>query len=1154
MGNLPSRIEYTPCHFDEKNKLRDADIEDKYRNCQYKISIPLVLNSRKRPEFDSLTIQTLHEGQLRQAIIFNGVTTAHRDENYCPDRKHTGEFIFLLAAKYKYDLLIGMEDDNAGFLHTDEIKSLNNEGLTKVPLQIYRGLEKFSNENIFIKKFLFEHYQLFHLLCRLGKGGESKKDIDLMLWLNVLPENIGFHIKEQVVDGEVLRKQLKKLFPARCLNVGLKKGFAQRHIDNDTKQKSVNLANPKPAATLLADPRIKEFKSQLKDDAEKHLAEKLHYKNRKDYQSLGVEIGLIKKSNSKEEGPGYDHNRTWDNFDDSKLKSSDGVYILSSETGSGKTTFLRQLQLTILEETELIPLFIEASSAATLDYRNKNTNNFLEGVAKLFNGYLQNKHEYDFLQKHLDNVVFLIDGLDQIVGTGYRNLINNLTDVIEDRLIITSRPFAAIGKEEDSKIKFLRLKPFSENEMEIYFDAKFKRAKELCRTCPEMIRVPMLAYMVRYLIEEGEDKNIKNRTQIYQAFVNHVLEKHYSDKLNSDPQQKLEIRESLGEISYRAIVNDPPFLQRIPLEFAVKHVNRNVRIDDFLKSGIVQSIVNRTHVNKKYLYFSHQSFQEYFAAEWIVSKSVAEERILREKWNPKWKEVIKFLVGLEGQSIITRISTEKDNPIHSQLFLSAKLISETEVHPKLRDGILLKLEGFVEDPLFTGDALRHIIYAGGIRAIIKFLNYPKDSDVRVSAMYALGEVEFIIGDGGIDRFANSLLKIVRDKSEGDRVRRPAIGVLGKLGCKREDIAKCLWEIAGDRDEDNEVRRTALEKLKDEAIENLIDAFLKSVEDRNEDDDVRRSAITFLGKLECKRDDVINCLLKIAGDRDEDNEIRRSALEFLRQLECRIENIANCLLEIIKNKDGDHRLWSLAIWALGNVKDKVKSEIIEEAIGCLLKIAKTKSENNLVRCPATRGLWELEGRIEDVANCLWEIAGDRDEDSEVLSSVIFALGKLEYRTKKSITCLLEIIKNKDGDRRIFSLAIRSLGELKDKVRDDVMEKIIDEAIEESLNRLLEIAEDENESSWFRSTAIVAFEKLECRIEDVANCLLKIAGDRDVRITAIITFRELRGKISDEVMRKFVAKLIKFHNFWAYQLLKTLYEEGKLEFLPALFIGK
>ena len=195
MGNLPSRIEYTPCHFDEKNKLRNANIEEKYLNCQYKIIIPIVLNSRKKPEFDSLTIQTLHEGQFRQAIIFNGTTTAHNDEDYYPDAKHTGEFIFLLAAKYKYDLLSGIEDDNAGFLHTDEIKSLNNEGFTKVPLQIYRGLDKFSDDNVFIKKFLFEHYQLFHLLCCLGKIGGTKKDIDLMWWLNVSPEDIEFRIK-----------------------------------------------------------------------------------------------------------------------------------------------------------------------------------------------------------------------------------------------------------------------------------------------------------------------------------------------------------------------------------------------------------------------------------------------------------------------------------------------------------------------------------------------------------------------------------------------------------------------------------------------------------------------------------------------------------------------------------------------------------------------------------------------------------------------------------------------------------------------------------------------------------------------------------------------------------------------------------------------
>jgi len=49
---------------------------------------------------------------------------------------------------------------------------------------------------------------------------------------------------------------------------------------------------------------LKQFRKRLKEEAETHLAEKLHYKSRKDYQSLGVEIGLIKKSNSKGESTG----------------------------------------------------------------------------------------------------------------------------------------------------------------------------------------------------------------------------------------------------------------------------------------------------------------------------------------------------------------------------------------------------------------------------------------------------------------------------------------------------------------------------------------------------------------------------------------------------------------------------------------------------------------------------------------------------------------------------------------------------------------------------------------------------------------------------------------------------------------------------------
>ena len=44
-----------------------------------------------------------------------------------------------------------------------------------------------------------------------------------------------------------------------------------------------------------------------------------------------------------------------------------------------------------------------------------NINSFLREIAGLFEGYLEEGDEQEFLRRHLDKMVFLVDGLDQII-------------------------------------------------------------------------------------------------------------------------------------------------------------------------------------------------------------------------------------------------------------------------------------------------------------------------------------------------------------------------------------------------------------------------------------------------------------------------------------------------------------------------------------------------------------------------------------------------------------------------------------------------------------------------------------------------------------------------------------------------------------------
>jgi hypothetical protein len=75
------------------------------------------------------------------------------------------------------------------------------------------------------------------------------------------------------------------------------------------------------------------------------------------------------------------------------------------------------------------------------------------------------------------------------------------------------------------------------------------------------------------------------------------------------------------------------------------------------------------------------------------------EKVLEEMWNPKWREVIKFLAGLKGEEIIEKIypGPEKDNVIYSRLFLAAECCLEVkEIRKTLRERIINQLRELID--------------------------------------------------------------------------------------------------------------------------------------------------------------------------------------------------------------------------------------------------------------------------------------------------------------------------------------------------------------------------------------------------------------------------------------------------------------------------
>jgi hypothetical protein len=469
-----------------------------------------------------------------------------------------------------------------------------------------------------------------------------------------------------------------------------------------------------------------QLRKKLCAEAKRGLSEKLHDQE-SDYQPLAMQIGSV--PDTQPTGSNFldpesrprpeDHNRSWKDFDSDELLHLQGAYILSSETGTGKTTVLRYLQLKILDQGQFLPIFVHASDLEGLKFENRDS--FISHLVELLEPELPKAQVAAFLKKHVDRIKLLVDGLDQIEGAGtkYRDLLGKLLSSFGKNLIIASRPFAVISREQDTTVKFLRLKPFSSNAQKSYFGEHYKRACELCRSCPELMAVPMLAYMVRPLIEEGRDENVRNRTDLYNAFIDYVLTQYTHDNIVSDEDVETDVREAIADICYRALARKSPHVQKIPVAFCHKYAKKHdTSVVKLLKHGLVSLIIDRTRGTDEFIYLSHQSFQEYLAAEWASRSESRTQRILDEMWNPKWKETIKFLAGLIGEDFIRQIYSPgcQDNCIHSRLFLAAECAAETSLTDHFENSLINEL-GDLTDDHFAYDAFTSLVKMGSKRSL-----------------------------------------------------------------------------------------------------------------------------------------------------------------------------------------------------------------------------------------------------------------------------------------------------------------------------------------------------------------------------------------------------------------------------------------------------
>ena len=691
------------------------------------------------------------------------------------------------------------------------------------------------------------------------------------------------------------------------------------------------------------------------------------------------------------------HKRRWETVDLVHLTPPKKNYLLSSDVGTGKTTFIYWLAMELAKKIpDILPLVISCSeleSSGAMHWSD------LKRWLIHSHDYIFKKDLEDFLEWGREgHFVFLFDGLDQIKSRNYTDLARKTFAIAgRNSVLITSRPSAVLTLEDDRSIQFLRLKPFSSENQRLYFGGAHTKAMAIAQFAPELARIPMLAYMIRTLIDEEKTEKLETRTEVYKKFIEHILCKHEPINAISAQHRFLtwKVERGLRALAYTALTQPEPQIQKIEENLAFGVMGGDA--EELHRFGLVNHVLDK---GKHSFLFTHQSFQEFLAALYLAEDKHQDEmhRVLAERWNPKWEQVIRFLVGLTGEQTLEALIKGTENAIYTNLFLAASCLCEVKTVSTINiKRIELGLVPLVAQIPFRQDALRAISLGGCksnpldsvlIEALLKQLNVRNMSDQE--------EIAEVLGKQLTHEYVDALIKHLEDKHSNWRSAIvKVLGIWGKYltSVQVDAVAELL------RDKDKYVRRQAVEVL-GRSNEQLMHGHVNTLIGRLTDRDVRDEAVKVLGRygrhltfvqvdtvanlLSAGNENLLVAAMKILGKlgelltpvqvnmlikqvEDQRSNVRTAARNALHELSeyltfIQVDAIAN----LLSDKDVEVRI--IAVEVLGEVGERLTHRQMDTLIGRL------EDESLYVRDSAVTVLSKLGNyltsvQVDSIANLL-----------------------------------------------------------------------------------------------------------------------------------------------------------------------------------------
>ncbi len=528
------------------------------------------------------------------------------------------------------------------------------------------------------------------------------------------------------------------------------------------------------------------------------------------------------------------------------LVAEQPVVILLGDPGSGKSAFLKQYALDLLDQAEgplpiMVPLAAYAQALqerAALSIEDFAAQHYaaegLLGLKPLFTA-----------ARRAGQAVYLLDGLDEVPGD-WRGAIGDRVAALaldmgaDNRLVATSRitgyiPLMLAPSSEATLEPFVleQIEEFVQKWYTIFFEYRGqagqaeKTAEGLLRTIRENPSVgrlagnPLTLTMLALLYFAGSADLPRQRVKLYGQVARTLIEdwrkaRSLAGMPVGSAHEELEVLKRVGPLAYWLHDQKPEGLAtRAEIEYLLARIEREAHPDEDPLPG-VRRFLDQLRGEVGLLSekgmdqwgFTHLTFEEYFAAREIARwrQSRVEAEVARRAPDPRWTEVIRLAMAYIGtesgrtedatalvEETILGHADPYEPYLHRNLLLAGRVITDDPgIEPRIGELVaraLFDLYRTTEIRILqvkAGEVLREILASKSRTVLLDWLNQ------LIEERRLVERLDVFAGDADI---CTSLLPLLDDPDA--LVREAAVEALSRADLSDSVVRTALLPLLSD---------------------------------------------------------------------------------------------------------------------------------------------------------------------------------------------------------------------------------------------------------------------------------------------------------------------------------------------------------------------